>query len=59
METQNLEAGAKVYDSEMKNIGQGIILLVSDNLIEVFYKDIEEVLEYSWNDAINFLNVIE
>lgn len=58
MNLEPLREGMKCFDDEMPNLGEGIITIIEDNMVEVHYKDVEEVVEYSLNEANKHLNLL-
>lgn len=58
MNTEPFLEGSKVFDEELNHIGEGQIITIEDDLIEVMYPDIEEVITYTQKDANKFLHLL-
>lgn len=53
-----LEPWSKVYDTELPQMGEGVILQINENNIVVHFPNVEEVINYSIKDGIKFLELL-
>lgn len=58
MNLEPIKVDMKVFDDELSQFGQGVVITVEDNMVEVLYRDIEEVVEYSLNEANRHLHFL-
>lgn len=59
MDVKELKEGIVVYDEDASQFGEGVVITCEDNMIDVYYQDIEETVTYSQREAVKHLNIVE
>lgn len=58
MNLEEFKAGSTVFDDDCPQFGEGKILNIDDNMLEVHYPDVEEIVTYSYKEANKHLNLL-
>lgn len=58
MQLEELKAGSKVWDDQAPEFGEGIILIIDDDLIDVHFPNIEETVGYTTKEGLKYLNLL-
>lgn len=58
MSVEEIKAGSKVWDDQCPQFGEGQVLNIEDDIIEVHYQSLEEVVSYSYKEGLKYLNLI-
>lgn len=60
MNLEEIKEGMKCFDTDCPQFGQGRIMLVEpeDDLVEVVYMDIEDIVQYTMNEANTHLHLL-
>ena len=59
MNLEELKEGITVYDADAPQFGEGLLITYDDDMVDVYYPDIEETVNYSQKDAVKYLTIVE
>lgn len=59
MTQEDLQENTTVWDTDAPQFGQGVVLKHEDDMLEVYYPNIEETVNYSTKEALKYLNLVE